>query len=156
MADGSTAIAIREVSLEIGWPAVQPLLPAHYEELAKFKDLNSLEPVYAAYCDAKSTDSLLVLLAYDAEELVGYAVTFRTTSAHYSTARVARNDVIYVRPEYRKGMTGYRLIKLTRERAKARWNTQQLIWHTKPGTSMDLLMPRLGCEKLDHLWAERL
>lgn len=156
MADGSVAIAIREVSLETGWPAVQPLLAAHYEELAKFKDIAALEPAYSDYRDAEASDSLLVLLAHDAEQLIGYAVTFRTTSAHYAGMRVAQNDVIYVRPDYRKGMSGYRLIKLTRERAAARWNTQLLIWHTKPDTPMDLLMPRLGCEKLENLWAERL
>lgn len=156
MADGGHAISIREVSLEIGWPAVQPLLPAHYAELAKFKDIAPLEPAYSDYQSASACDSLLVLLAWDGPTLVGYAVTFRTQSAHYAGLRVAKNDVIYVQPEYRKGLTGYRLIKLTRERAKARWDTQLLIWHTKPDTPMDTLMPRLGCEKLDHLWAERL
>lgn len=155
MSEGGV-IAIREVRLEIGWAAVQPLLPAHYEELAKFKDIAALAPAYGDYHNAEATDSLLVLLAYDAEELIGYAVTFRTTSAHYAGIRVAQNDVIYVTPEYRKGMTGHRLIKLTRERIKARWDTQLLIWHTKPNTAMDLLMPRMGCEKLDHLWAERI
>jgi|SRR5271154_1481045 len=155
MADGAQGIAIREVTLEVGWPAVQSLLPAHYEELAKFKDIAALEPAYSDYREADATDSLLVLLAYDVE-LIGYAVTFRTASAHYAGLRVAQNDVIYVKPEYRKGRTGYRLMKLTVQRVKDLWATQLLIWHTKPDTPMDRLMPRLGCEKLDHLWAERL
>lgn len=156
MADGSQPIAIREVTLEVGWPAVQPLLPAHYEELAKFKDIAALYPRYEHYEEAAKHEALLVLLAYDGMELAGYSVSFRIYSPHYALVRVAQNDVIYVQPEYRSGLTGYRLIKLTRERAKARWDTQLLIWHTKPDTPMDALMPRLGCEKLDHLWAERL
>lgn len=156
MADGSVAIAIREVSLEVGWPAVQPLLPAHYEELAKFKDIAVLEPDRKRYAEADLRGSLLTLLAYDGDEVIGYAVTYCTVPLHYGSLNSAQNDVLYVKPEYRKGMTGYRLIRLTRERAKARWGTQLLIWHTKPDTPMDALMPRLGCEKLDHLWAERL
>ena len=135
---------------------MQPLLPAHYEELAKFKDVASLAPDHQQYVRADLEGRLLVLLAYAGMEVIGYAVTFQSASAHYERVNLAQNDVIYVKPEYRGGLTGFRLIKTTRKRARELWGTQLLTWHTKPDTPMDALMPRMGCEKLDHLWAERL
>jgi hypothetical protein len=149
-------ITIREVDLTEGWKAVQPLLPAHYEELAKFKDIATLKPDYAAYRRQEEQGGLLVLLAHQGQELIGYSVTFRTKSAHYLEMPSFQNDVIYVTPAYRRGRAGWRLIWHTRDAVKKRWGHGLLIWHTKPETPMDYLMPRLGCEKLDHLWAERV
>jgi GNAT superfamily N-acetyltransferase len=67
----------------------------------------------------------------------------------------AVNDVIYLEPEYRKGMTGFRLIK-----AAEKWlkddGVSVLSINTKVHKPFDLLLERLGFNLIERVYSKRL
>jgi GNAT superfamily N-acetyltransferase len=65
------------------------------------------------------------------------------------------NDVLYVHPDYRKSRLGLSLIKATESLAKSK-GAQVVLWHAKPNTSLDTLMPRLGYGVQDIIYLKEI
>lgn len=146
---------IREVSLATARVLCEHLLAEHYEEVAKFKDVAVLKPDWARYKEAEREGRLLILIICEGNRGIGYSANFLQMNLHYSDLLFAQNDVLYLSPEHRKGALGYRLILETEKRAKER-GAKLMLWHTKPQTTLEALMPRLSYEILDTIWARRL
>jgi len=62
---------------------------------------------------------------------------------HYKKSITASSDVLYISPEYRQGMLGYKFIKWTTEEIKKR-NPQRILFHMKPFLDYGKIVERLG------------
>jgi len=92
-----------EESFEKAWGAALPFITAHHEEVSLYTSFK-LDPdvekyrllsdmgIYKAFTMRTSAKS----------ELVGYAGFFMSPMLHFKNNNQAVNDLIYVRPEYRK------------------------------------------------------
>jgi GNAT superfamily N-acetyltransferase len=134
---------------------IQRLLQMHWEEIALNKDHIKLNPDWNAYENLEESGRLKIFTARSGEALVGYFVVLVGNNIHYKDHLFAVNDVIYLEPEYRKGMTGFRLIK-----AAEKWlkddGVSVLSINTKVHKPFDLLLERLGFNLIERVYSKRL
>lgn len=131
------------------------LLVEHREELATDKALMKLKPDFERYYALDDTGSLLVIGAYRGERLIGYSVNIVTNNMHYADLEMCQNDVLFLTKSERKGSAGLRLIRKTQELARFE-GAQIMLWHAKPETNLDQLMPRMGGTVQDIIWKVNL
>lgn len=90
---------------------IKPLLYAHWEEIARHKDLIKFDPDYARYRAMDLMDMLHIVTARSNRVLIGYAVSFITPHLHYKSCLMSLNDIVYLSPEYRQGSNAIRLFR---------------------------------------------
>ena len=152
---GGQAWTIRRAAFMEAYRAVYPLLAEHWGEVAKFKDLMVLNPDIKRYVEAELAGQLVVLVAEVDGQAVGYSANFLLTNLHYADLVYCQNDVLFVALSHREGRLGLALIHET-ERAAREAGAKMMLWHSKPGTALEKLMPRLLYEVLDTIHAKRL
>jgi GNAT superfamily N-acetyltransferase len=141
-----------------------PLLEEHYAELATVPDIMLLKPDVERYQTLEAAGNLFAIGMFDthvdadgngAETLVGYSVNIVCTNLHYGDLLMCQNDLLFVRKSHRRGMTGMRLITATERAAKER-GVKMMLWHAKPGTTLDRMLPRLGYGIQDIIYSQVL
>ena len=132
-----------------------PLLEEHYAELATVPDIMLLKPDVERYQTLEANNSIFAIGMFDKEELVGYSVNIVCTNLHYGDLLMCQNDLLFVRKSHRRGMTGMRLITATERAAKER-GVKMMLWHAKPGTTLDRMLPRLGYGIQDVIYSQVL
>jgi GNAT superfamily N-acetyltransferase len=156
MADGgSTTRSIISVGAIEGYELVKHLLPAHFDEIARFKEISVIKPDLARYANADKDNRFIGLIAMIGVEIVGYSANFLTHNLHYMDLTICQNDVLYVVPEHRASRVGLSLIRQTIRCAQER-GLKLMVWHAKTDTALNQLLPRLGYEVLDVIWAKRI
>ena len=153
--DGSARLTLRAVGAVDGYHEVEPLLHRHYDEIAKFKDLAVVNPDLDRYAKIDAEGRFIGLIAENEGQIVGYSANFIAQNLHYSDLRYCQNDVLYVVPEHRDSRMGLSLIRQTVKCAKEK-GAQLMLWHAKDKTTLDILLPRLGYEIMDIIWAKRI
>ncbi len=148
---------IREISVVEQLPMVEPLLREHWEEIALNKRLMVLKPNAELYAKLEAQGLLVSFGAFDGDELVGYSVTVLAPShLHYADLFMASNDVLFVRQSHRgASRAGLQLIRATERACKER-GARLMLWHAKPGTALQALMPRLGYGVQDVIFSTEL
>jgi len=126
-----------------------PLLTAHWNEIAKNKHLLRLNPDENLY--ERAGNNLLLVTARDGQKLVGYFLWFLLGHAHYKHVLVAEEDLHFLLPEYRRGWTGYGLIKAACEAALAR-GAELLVMREKIGHEHAAIMHRLKFAPTDIVY----
>jgi GNAT superfamily N-acetyltransferase len=106
------------------------LIKMHYDEIALNKDEKPLNPDWARYEQMEAAGNLVCFTARDDGRMVGYSVFLLSWHLHYNTVRVAANDVLYLHPDYRKGMIGIRLIKYS-EAELGKYGADWITFHVK-------------------------
>lgn len=134
-------IAVESVRTLADSGELWPLLEDHRDELTTNKALMELSPDWGRYIDCERVGVLFVLSARENERLIGYSANFIAPHLHYSKLRYANNDLLFIARSHRRGSTGWRLIRETEAEAKRR-GAQMMVWHAKPGTSLDMLLSR--------------
>lgn len=142
-------IAIAELSLVAG-----DLFEAHWQEIAREKDLMVLDPDWPRYEALERNGVLLALGAYEDEKLVGYSVGLITPHLHYRALTFYQNDVLFVSPAARHSRLGVRLIEETEAAAQAR-GAEWFAWHAKKGSTLDRLLDRRGYAVHDIIYGRR-
>jgi GNAT superfamily N-acetyltransferase len=142
-----------------------PLLEEHYAELATVPDIMLLKPDVERYQTLEAAGNLFAIGMFDThvdahvdagvETLVGYSVNIVCTNLHYGDLLMCQNDLLFVRKSHRRGMTGMRLITATERAAKDR-GVKMMLWHAKPGTTLDRMLPRLGYGIQDIIYSQVL
>ena len=122
---------------------VDELLALHYDELTRNKDRVKLSPMWKEYAALEMDGKFHVFTARDDGALVGYAAFFVTQHLHYADLTTAMNDVLFLHPDHRQGMTGIRLLKYCESELK-KLGAQKLCWHAKLETSLIPILQRLG------------
>lgn len=80
---------------------IEPLLRAHWEEIAAYKDKVPLAPDYEQYRKLEELGKLLVCTARDDGKLIGYGVYIVNRGFDYSKNIVAVARLFYVEPGHR-------------------------------------------------------
>lgn len=148
-------IVIREITATDWIGQAWGLLEAHREELTTNKDLMVLAPDVDTYCMLEEQGALLSLAAFDGDEIVGYSVNILANNLHYRDVRMCQNDVLYVRADKRQGPTGLKLMRETERVAKDR-GAHMMLWHAKPNTNLDQILPRMDYRVQDVIYSRVL
>jgi hypothetical protein len=119
------------------------LFKKHYQEIAIRKDVIKLKPDFKRYDSLYKKGSLEIHTIRDDGNLIGYSLWFITNHIHYADSVTANSDVLYISPEYRKGMTGMKFIKWTTEEIKKR-KPQRIMFHVKPFLDYSPILKRIG------------
>ena len=132
------------------WGEVQALLNEHWREIAHYQDI-PLQPDEVFYLGNPA------LRCFTAREdcLVGYACFVVAPNKHYMGSLQAMQDVLFISPGHRKGLTGYRFIRWCDEQLKAE-GVQVVYHHTKTAHDFGALLTRQGYEEVDRIYAKRL
>lgn len=133
---------------------IGPLLLAHWEEIAQYPDI-PLNVDFDHYKRAEAYGQLRIFTARRERELAGYAIYLLAPAPHYSKSLQAKQDVIYLKPEYRKGGVGWKLIKFADEYLKLD-QVQVVYQHVKPSHDFGPLLERIGYARSEMIYSRRL
>lgn len=121
---------------------IPPLLQAHWEEVALYRDQIPLEPDFDRYRQIESNGALVVVTARSEGELRGYSVFLLHQHLHYKSCLVASNDVIFMDRRCR-GVAGMRLIDQS-ERILVERKADRILWHVKPSNDWSAVLAARG------------
>ena len=94
------------------FPYMETLTRHHYDEISAFKDGTvPLNPDIDTYKLLWEKGNLVGYSAREHGKVVGYILYILQVHPHYKDLIVAENDILYVLPEYREGLAGYKLIR---------------------------------------------
>lgn len=148
-------IEIRQSTVQEFFEISGTLFEEHWEEIALNKRVMVLKPDWERYRTMEATGLLLILAAFDANEMVGYSVNFVMRHLHYADLCICHNDILFVTRSKRAGKLGLQLIRETEKAAKAK-GTQMMSWHAKPDTALHAIMPRLGYGVQDIIYSKEI
>lgn len=126
----------------------QHLIEQHWEEIALNKDKIKLNPNWDAYKKLEGIGAFRIFTARDEGKLVGYFAVFVEPNLHYQDHLFARNDVIFLQKEYRKGFCGARLIKFA-EKCLKEDGVSVLMINTKVHKDFSPVLERMGFNKTE-------
>jgi GNAT superfamily N-acetyltransferase len=137
------------------WAEIEPLLEAHYREIATFQDI-PLAPDKGRYNGAEDAGTLRCFTARLDGKLIGYAVFFVSWHAHYATSKQALQDVVFVSAEHRRGRLGLELLRYA-ENALADECVDVAHHHVKvKHPALGRLLEHMGYEVTEHVYTKRL
>jgi GNAT superfamily N-acetyltransferase len=116
------------------------LILAHWNEVGTHREVLPFNPRHDVYRHLEKLRLLEMLVARDAEKIVGYFFIIYAQHPRSITKIIANDDVVYADPKYRGEMLGYRLTKLALERAKR--NAHIVAFRAKNGRTA--FLRRLG------------
>lgn len=152
-----TTLYAREDLTQVLWDELQPLLKAHYLEVAHFKDV-PLEPSHEGYLRIQNNDALRIFTARTDDKLVGYMVVFVSISLHYASKVYANQDIFYVEKSLRGMRIGAELDLYARNYLRDYCSVDILFQHSKHADGLNIgpFLKRQGYEHIDDIWAIRL
>ena len=131
------------------------LFQEHYEEIARNKGIMVLKPNWPQYYAVEEAGALFVHVAIQADEIIGYSVNFVQHHFHYADMKYCQNDVLFVKNELRGGRVGLRLMKATENHAKS-LGCKLMLWHCKPNTPLNEILPRLNYGTQDIVYSKEI
>lgn len=141
------------------WDELVPLLAAHYDEVAHFRDI-PLDPDRSMYERVETNGGLRIYTARLATgSLIGYMVVFIAQSMHYRSKKFANQDILFVDRPYRGSRIGIDLIRFAHTRLRSDDQVDVVFQHTKHKSDLNIgpmLGRLLGYEHVDDIWAKRL
>lgn len=121
----------------------QSLIDEHWQEIALHKDKIKLNPNWDAYRQLEGIGALRIFTARADGALVGYFAVLVDLNLHYQDHIFAKNDVLFLRKEHRKGMCGVKLIKFA-EKCLKDDGVSVLAINTKLHRDFTPVLERLG------------
>lgn len=131
------------------------LIKKNWEDLATDKDKIKLNPNWGFYETLNSAGYLGIYTARSDGKLVGYFIAVATEHPHFRDHIFASNDVLYLDPDYRKGLAGYRLIKFVEDDLRAK-GVSALTITTKVHKPFDPVLERLGFNLAERVYSKYL
>lgn len=131
------------------------LFEEHWDEIALNKQVMILKPDEARYRAMEQAGSLMILAAWEGDELVGYSVNFIVNHLHYADLRLCSNDLLFITRSKRAGRLGLKMIRETEKRA-AEMGAQLMLWHAKPDTALAVMMPKMGYGVQDIIFSKEI
>jgi hypothetical protein len=133
------------------WDEAQEMFKLHYDEIAQNKNAIKLDPDVSKYKALFQFNALNVYTARDNGKLVGYGVFVVSGHLHYKTSLTAESDLLYIHPDYRKGMAGYKLVKFCHGKLHDS-GVQRIMWRMKPHRNFSRLIERLGGKLHEYVY----
>lgn len=134
---------------------MRPLWEAHYQEIAAFKDI-PLDPDLQSYAAIAANGMLRIFTVRDEDgKLCGYQVMFVKKNPHYQTSLQAVQDILFLSPDKRNGLVGYRFIEWCDKKLAAE-GVEVVYQHVKSAHDFSGLLERIGYKLHDKVMARRL
>jgi len=130
---------------------VDELFYKHWLEIAVNKDKIKLNPDWGFYETLYEAGYLGIYTVRHNQKLVGYFVVIVKTHPHYKDHLVAINDIIYIDPDYRKGLVGFKLIKFVESDVK-NFGVSVLSINTKVHKPFDAVLERLDFDLVERVY----
>lgn len=127
---------------------------AHWQETESAAFPDGPKPAVELYRMLEQHDLLIAFGAFIDGYLIGYATAIVGLHMHYSF-QYAFHDLLFVRPDLRKGTLGIRLMSLVEKAAKER-GAKMIFWHAKPASVMEQLLIKRDYELQDYLFKKEL
>lgn len=128
----------------------QELFAANWDESGTKARFRLHDDLYRQWAAA---GVLCAVGAWSGDELVGYAVAPMVPHAH--TGRLAAMvDAIYVSPPHRGDLHAQIMHAIGEEAAQR--GAAEMLYAAKPGSAMDHIMRRRGCELREHIYVQEL
>ena len=118
------------------------MLYEHWMEMGHYHDTAPLDPDYYSAAALQDNERLLTVGVFDGDEMVGYSINILTNFFHSRETMGAQNAVLWLRPEYRRGLIGVKLIQYTEAMAKG-MGCKFFLLAARPDTVMFELLPKL-------------
>lgn len=131
------------------------LLTDHWEDVAVNKDVIKLNPDWDAYHNLEDSGALKIFTVRVDEKLVGYFVVILRNHIHYKDHLYAFNDALFLKHEYRKGLTGAKLMKFA-EKCLKDDQVSVLVVNTKRHKPFDGLLEWLGYSHVENVYSKYL
>ena len=132
---------------------VDELFYKQWEEVADYKDKVNLNPDWSFYEQLYLAGKLGVYTIRHSGKLVGYFVVIAISHPHYKDHIFAHNDIVFIDPEYRKGLAGYFLIKYAEEDLRSR-GVSVLMINVRVKKPFDAVLQRLGFNKVERQYSK--
>ena len=132
---------------------IEPLLREHYHEIAWYKDKIPYDPDFERYQTIEDAGILHIVTARDEGKLIGYFVSLISYGMHYMSTKYAVNDVLFLHPDYRNGMTAYKMFKYAFKVLKDDEGVDCITIHMKTDFPFDRLCESLGMRKQEYLYS---
>ena len=127
---------------------ITPLLYLDWLEIEHRKDIREFDPDWEAYETLEQAGILKVFTVRSEGELIGYYSCIVSSSLHCRGLLQATIDAIYLHPNYRKGLTGYKLIKFA-EKCLKEDGVKIILLGTTEVNPIDPLLLKLGYSKTE-------
>jgi GNAT superfamily N-acetyltransferase len=134
---------------------IKPLLQDHWEEIAVNKSVIKMNPDWEAYHNLEDNGALKIFTARFDGELIGYFVVLIRNHIHYKDHIFAANDVLFLKQEHRKGLTGPKLMKFA-EKCLKEDGVSVLVVNTKRHKPFDGLLEWLGYSHVENVYSKYL
>jgi len=131
------------------------LFQEHYEEIARNKELMVLKPNWPQYYVVEKAGALFIHVATQDDEVIGYSINFVANHFHYADLKYCQNDVLFIKKEFRGGRLGLRLMKASEKHAKS-LGCKLMLWHCKPDTPLNEILPRLKYGVQDVIYSKEI
>jgi GNAT superfamily N-acetyltransferase len=131
------------------------LFQEHYEEIARNKEIMVLKPNWPQYYAVEKAGALFIHVATQDDEVIGYSINFVANHFHYADLKYCQNDVLFIKKEFRGGRLGLRLMKATEKHAKS-LGCKLMLWHCKPNTPLNEILPRLNYGVQDVIYSKEI
>jgi GNAT superfamily N-acetyltransferase len=141
---------LRDVKAE-----VEPLLLRHWHEIALNKDTVPLDPDWGGYFAAEDVGVICAITAREDGGLVGYMNYVLSRNLHYRSLFVAEGDIFWLAPEYRKGLTGVRMIRYAEEVLRG-LGANKIVNKVKLHFDIGILFERMGYTPIERIYAKKL
>ena len=150
---GCTTLDFHHETFSEAIEEARPLLVEHWREIAQDRDTVPLEPDWHTYRLLERAGLLDITTARDHGRLVGYACYIVAPNLHYQSLTVAEADIFFLRPEYRQGWTGFRLLQAA-ERHLVAAGASRILNRFKTDHDLGPLFRRLGYRPIEHVYAK--
>ncbi len=128
------------------------LFRTHSEESSERLDLIPLEVNHQGYLRLEAANKLFVFTIRDGSKLIGYSKWIVSNPLHYKNSLTVSSTTIYVLPEYRKGLLGYKFIKWSIDQIKKR-QIKRILIGIKPHHDFGKLLERLGATHFEKVYS---
>ena len=141
------------------WLKLTPELPAifheHWLEIGLHHKQIPLEPDWERYAKMDLEGVSHMMTVRDDGILVGYYHAIVMPHLHYKSSLTAWSDLIYLHPLYRRGLTGYKLLRQAEKMLKG-LGVQRSYVMTKAHLPINILMKRLKYRLVERTFTKLL
>lgn len=127
------------------------LFNAHFHEIAERTDVIELDPDIEAYERLYAQGKLEIHTIREDDKLIGYSIWFVMNHLHYKKSLTANSDVLFLHPDFRKGITGVKFITWSLNEIKKR-KPQRIAFHMKPFLDYSPIIERLGAKYFEKTY----
>lgn len=148
-------ITFQEEKVKDIYSELLPILKAHAEELSPHKGRYHLDPPLEVLSFVEEKCHLFTITARDEGKLIGYCSFIKARSLHYAGVVNFEVDAFFLLKEYRKGLTGYKLLKEAHEMCK-REGATHIIQKCKVSADLSKLFERMGFTKIEYTFMKEV